>query len=462
RLPPGPAGFVARHGESAVLTRHLEALREGRGGVVWVEGEPGIGKTALLASALAPAAARGVPVLWGTADEPTSRFPLRVLLDAVRLSEDPSPDQPDSVVRTADGLLNTVARLCAGTPLVLVVDDLHHADQASLVLWHRLTRLTARSPLLLVVATRAVPRGHALTRVRQACLRAGVTLLPVGALSPDESADLVARMVNAEPGLTLLERTRQAAGNPRYLRDVAELLLRQGSVQVEGGIAEVTRRRDRPLGPVIVRRLSFLTDGTRDLLRSATLLGREFELGELAVLTGRTVTELEPPLEEATATGLLELAGPRFAFRYEVVRTALYETMPVTLRQVLHRQAAQHFDEAGIRVERVVAQLLAADGPVDEWVIDWLLAHTATIAGSQPADTVTLLTRVVASPALRGPLRETLTARLVRLRLLLGGRPEAEARAVLATTSEESVAEEMRRVLAELARPALSDRCQNP
>jgi len=474
-VPPSPSSFVGREAELAVLDVRLRALASGRGGGVWIEGEAGIGKSGLVAAAMSTVDMAGTQVLWGAADELSARSPLRVLLDCL-LVEPSSPDErrarlaeslredtasvphswstSDPVLAAVDRVRALVEQLCADGPVVIVVDDMHWGDDASLTLWQRLTQATGRQPLLLVATSRPVPRRPEINRVRDAVLGAGGDVLALAPLADDEVTALVADVFGARPGAGLRALTSRAGGNPLYLREVLDALTRDELVDVDGGTAEVSENAHE-LAPAtmtaaIMRRLGFLSEPTTSVLRWAALLGGEFDLSDLAVVVGKPVTDLVPTLDEATAAGVLTDAGPRFAFRHALVRDAIYATMPVAVRVALHRQVAQLLDAAGADVERVAGQLLAAPTTVDPWVIEWLLANTTVIAGRIPTATAELLARGVASPALRGAARERLTARLARLQFWLGRRPEAEARAVLAMSDDANLIAEMRLILAYL------------
>jgi DNA-binding SARP family transcriptional activator/tetratricopeptide (TPR) repeat protein/DNA-binding CsgD family transcriptional regulator len=474
-VPPAPSSFVGREAELAVLGTRLQALASGRGGGVWIEGEPGIGKSGLVAAALSTVDSVGTQVLWGAADELSARSPLRVLLDCL-LVEPSSPDErrarlaeslrvdtasvphswstSDPVLAAIDRVRTLVEQLCADGPVVIVVDDMHWGDDASLTLWQRLTQATARQPLLLVAASRPAPRRPEITRVREAVLGAGGDLLALAPLADDEVTELVADVLRARPGAGLRALTSRAGGNPLYLREVLDALARDELVELDGDTAEVSESAHE-LAPAtmtaaITGRLGFLSEPTTSVLRWAALLGGEFDLGDLAVVVGTPVTDLMSTLDEAIAAGVLTDAGPRFVFRHALVRDAIYATMPVAVRVALHRQVAQLLDAAGADLERVAGQLLAAPTTVDPWMIEWLLTNTPVIAGRIPTVTVELLARAVASPALRGAARERLTARLARLQFWLGRRPEAEARAVLAMSEDANLIAEMRLILAYL------------
>ena len=103
------------------------------------------------------------------------------------------------------------------------------------------------------------------------------------------------------------------------------------------------------LGEAIGDRLRFLTTPARDILHAAALLGVEFSVVDLSVVSGRAVTELLPSLREARAAGILTDTQEVLAFRHPLIRAALYEELPVPVRRAWHHDAAQALARAAPR-----------------------------------------------------------------------------------------------------------------
>jgi hypothetical protein len=125
----------------------------------------------------------------------------------------------------------------------------------------------------------------------------------------------------------------------------------------------------------IADRLHFLSEQTAEVLKLAALLGADFAVDDLAVASGRDPLALVPVIEEALAGGVLAESGTRLAFRHELIRQALAESMPAPLRSALHGQVARTLIESGAGVERAGPQLLAAADSgllAAGWVLDWL------------------------------------------------------------------------------------------
>src|SRR5262249_5229211 len=147
----------------------VEDLAAGRGAAVWVYGEPGIGKTTVLTAALADADGAGCQVAWGAADDLDRFVPLRGLAHALgggASAADPQTAGLDEIA-SPNRILAYVRALCTRAPLLLVVDDLNRADEASLLLWHRLIAASRRMPLLLVAAVETEHGRPDLARLRQ-------------------------------------------------------------------------------------------------------------------------------------------------------------------------------------------------------------------------------------------------------------------------------------------------------
>jgi DNA-binding NarL/FixJ family response regulator len=453
----------------------VRAVTGGRGSAVWVEGEPGIGKSALLAEGLAHAEAAGCRVFRVAAEELGQRFPLRVLLDCLEVvpgTADPARQEildtlrppgttgatsADPVPVAAEGLLALVDRLCAASPVVLVVDDLQWADEASLQVWHRLGRHVRQLPLLLVTACRPVPRRPELIQLHRSMVGAGAILIELEPLPAEPVASLVGCLLRAdEVGTGLRRAVGRAAGNPLYVREMVDALGREQRLRVDAGTVDLNRDDDNADVPVslaaaISNRLDFVTDEALGVLRTAALLGTDFLVTDLAVLLGRPASELAPVVEETTRAGVLVESGVRLAFRHPLIRQVLADSTPTALRLSLHNQAARALAEAGAPAERTAQQLLAAlpetdaAQAVDDWVLDWLAGAGRPLVYRAPKVAAELLSRAVQHPPLEDPRREDLRAVLAWVLLNIGRREEALQLAdqIRATTPDPDRAAEM-------------------
>src|SRR5712691_5562651 len=150
--------FVGRSVELGALHAVLAEVKAGVGGVVLVVGEQGIGKSSLLRAGLGGAEDQGCRLLWGAADELGQRIPLWLMTEMLGSVEGVSARDGlmggDAVLAGAERLLAGVDRLCAESPVVLVAEDLQWADEASLLVWHRLVRAAGQLPLVVAGSCR--------------------------------------------------------------------------------------------------------------------------------------------------------------------------------------------------------------------------------------------------------------------------------------------------------------------
>lgn len=319
--------LVGRDDEVALLHGLVTAVRSGRGGIALIEGEPGIGKTALLAEAASRASAAGVPALW---------------ISGVPGTE---PDLQDRA-----------------RPVLVVFDDLHAADEATLDLWRRLAAATDDSPTLVIGARRLVPQPPSVDRLRE-----GAVVIPLSGLGPEHVALLA--------GPDDLDRLRAAGGNPRYIRELME------GPTLAGPVAE---------------RLGYLTPRTLEVLHGAALLGDPFSVADLALITAFSPIELVPLIDEALAAGLIEPTGHQLRFRHAAMRQALYDATPPERRSTLHLVTAWVLMATGAQPERVARHLLdSGDSPRESWEADWLAAHAETLMRREPGTAAEILERVI-------------------------------------------------------------------
>jgi hypothetical protein len=475
-LPPVTlAGALAgRDSEMALLTGLVRQVAGGRGGAVLIEGEPGIGKSALVRAVVAEALEAGCQVFWGAGDELGQALPLLPFLDGLRVREPPANPRREAIVRLlrgevpadrgtdvpavlAEQLLALVAEQCAVRPTVLVVDDLQWADPASVTLWGRLARSAGQVPLLLVGMIRPVPQREDLLALRR--VAGDAARLELTGLTEAAVADLVADLAGGRPDGSLLRLAGGAAGNPLYLTELITALRRNSKVSItETGTATLTAgSAPGSLPAAIADRLGFVTQPVREVLRVAALLGVDFTVMDLAIIVNRSVADLVRAIDEASAAGVLAESGRGLGFRHPLIRAALYEEMPAPVRAAWHRDAGRALAEAGVpagRVARQMLQAIAGPGgtpePMDKWMLTWLAGAADLLVGQAPQVAAELLRHAVAdSPA--GSRHDRLAARLADALYRTGDRTAAEAVAsqALAHASEPDVVVDLQWTLAQ-------------
>ncbi|WP_189241490.1 BTAD domain-containing putative transcriptional regulator [Planobispora rosea] len=317
--------LVGRQRQLARIGARVAEVRRGRGGVLLLEGEAGIGKTRLARVAADEAAARGMAVLWGRCVDTATAPPFWPWTQALRGA---GPEAAEVVailtgacVRCHDLELfelyqRVLAALTSAGPLLVVLDDLHWADAASLRLLAFAAGELERRPVLVVATLRPEPGDHpeqlrdtlgALTRERCA------ERMAVDPLTGDDVASyLAARRIDPALAGTLHERS---GGNPFYLGEL--LRLRESENGLPGAVPPGVR-------DVVGRRAARLPEETRALLRVAAVAGRDVDVDLLAAVTATPEEQIMSLLEPAVVTGLLVEAGEDYGFSHALVRDTLY------------------------------------------------------------------------------------------------------------------------------------------
>jgi len=450
-----PPQWVGRAPELAILRAGVEALRSGEGAVVWVEGEPGIGKSSMVAEALAAGSEPGWDIGWGIAGKLTERLPLRVMQDCLQVR----PGSPDPRRAHAAGLLRDLRpglfaggdvsavgievlasladELCAAAPTVIVLDDLQWADNASLILWHQLAASIDQLRLLLIGTCRPVPRRPEVQELRAAVVRHGGAVVTLGPLPETDVSALVTAMLGLPPGDALRRLTAQAAGNPLYVRELVDAMVREQALDIGPAAAEVSAARERmpaSLAAVLTDRLSSVSAGTAPLLRTASLLGERFAVTDLAVVLRRPASDLAAGIEEAMAAGILTGRDPDLGFRHLLIKQALYESMPIALRTALHAEAARELAASGADVLSVAQQLAAANKRGEAWIRTWLVESGPALAIRAPQVGAEILRRELDAAPSGDEARDGLMASLAWVLLAAGSFQDAAAQASRALT----------------------------
>jgi hypothetical protein len=364
---PSAAGrvFVGRHAELALLEARLAESAEGRGAFVAIAGEPGIGKTSLLEELVLRAALPDERVLWGRclahegvppywpwtqavrsyveraeaaalrADLGPGAADIAQLVPEVRerlpdIGTAPRIDPEQARFRLFDSVVTFLRRAGARRPLLLVLEDLHWADQASILLLAFAAPELRRTNVLIAGTYREVEMRR-LPHYGDVA-QAGSQVLLRG-LDRQETADLIRRSVSRVPPETVVaDLHRITEGNPYFLGEILRGPWAPGSAELPEGVREAIRRRLAPL-----------PEEDRKLLAMAAVIGREFDLSPLAVASEQPSDRLLARLTAGVAAGLVaEVPGTlgRFRFTHALVRETLYEDLPAAARAELHRLVA--------------------------------------------------------------------------------------------------------------------------
>jgi DNA-binding NarL/FixJ family response regulator len=406
--PAGQVALIGRDAELERLAAAAAAARAGRGKIVLISGEPGIGKTAILAALLDSAAVAGTRIASGAAEELEMRVPFAAVSDCLRLTAaaaDPRAAEiaamlhgahrssgafsaADAEFLVTEAILGLVDGWCTAGPVVLAVDDLQWADPASLLVLHRLGRVAGQLPLLLAGTRRPGSGSADLERLLRSWEARDADLLSLGPLDETSVAALTGRVAGVEPDAGRRTAMAAAAGNPLYVIELARALA--GPSGPETG--EHPGSMPESLITVVTRRLSGLSGQARQILPVAAVLGPSFTGAELAAVLGVPVLDFLGVIQEAAAAGVLAAEADRLVFRHEVIRQALYESLPVSARNALHLQAGQALAAAGVPAERAAQHLLAGT-TLDTWTLDWLVRSAPRLSARAPELAADLLSR---------------------------------------------------------------------
>lgn len=419
--------LIGREPEFAQLQRALEEALAGRGSLVMVGGEPGIGKTHLTGAILREAKRRGAFAATGHCYEMEGAPPYVPFIEMLEYSVRTSPreglrqllggDAPE-VAKLMPELRNMypempaalqlppeqqrrflfnayrsfVERSARMTPIVAVLEDLHWADEPTLLLLQHLAQTLPSTPMLLIGTYRDMELQTArpfakmletLLRQKQAT-RMTLRRLPVGGVQ-----SMLAAMSGQPPPPSLARVVfEETEGNPFFVEEVFRHLSEEGKLFDETGKWRPGLRVDQLQVPegvrlVLGRRLERLGGDARRALTTAAVIGRSFSLPLLEELENRQPDAVLDAVEEAERAHLLtaEPVGreTRYRFVHELVRQTLAETLSLPRRQRLHARVAE-------AIERLHAANLEAHAPS--------LAHHLYQAGAaaDPEKTTTYLT----------------------------------------------------------------------
>jgi DNA-binding CsgD family transcriptional regulator len=426
RSVPGSVSLVGRAAECGALERWLATVAAGRAGLGLAVGEAGIGKSRVAGVACELAAARSFTVFTAVADELEQGRPFGVLGDALAfVPKVPAGATavPGLEYRLVDELVERVEDAALRRPVVVVLEDLHWADPATVVALRALGRRLAHLPIGLLVTFRPSPRPVELDRLIDAWRDDGALYLPLAPLEHRSVIELASELVGGRPGEELERQLLAAAGNPLFVTELLGALSEDGAIELVDGVAVLSARSLPPsLRLTILRRVGALGGSTLALLRTASVLGRTFSLVDVATVTGRVVGEVVDELMEARRAGVVEDAGALLRFRHDLVREALYRDLPESARRALHRDAGRLLADAGAPALQVAEHLSLGASPGDLEAVWWLCDAARESLLRAPQTAVVLLERAAELAPVGDPARDRLLADLADA-LVWCGRP---------------------------------------
>jgi class 3 adenylate cyclase/tetratricopeptide (TPR) repeat protein len=387
---PGPFqgteafGFVGRQAELAALTAAFERAAAGGRQVMLIGGEPGVGKSRLAAEFAREVHARGTTVLFGRCDEglampyqpfvemlshylhhaPQAELPSRLghlSGELARLAPEltelvaglPSPLRSDPETeryRLFEAMASWLGAASADEPLLVVLDDLHWATQPTLLLLRHVVRATSPANLLVIGIYRhtELDPGHSMADL-QADLRRnpGMERLLIGGLDEAEVMALleaIGRPLGENVGELARAIRAHTEGNAFFVGELVRHAVESGNLgrNGDGGLEHL----GIPEGvhEVVLRRLGSLSEAANRTLVTAAVVGAEFNLAVVAVVTELDEDAVAEALEQAMATGLVKEVADitmRFRFRHQLVRASLYSSLSNARRVRLHRRVGE-------------------------------------------------------------------------------------------------------------------------
>ena len=496
--------LVGRAEELGALNHLLDALDRGESAAAALVGEPGIGKTRLLAELATSAETRRHLVLGGAASDLERDLPFWVFVDA--LEEYVQGLDPRRLATLGEAVLAELAlvlpalspvttgrepavqheryrshravrallELLADTrPLVLVLDDLHWADPASIELLGALLHRPPAAPVLLALAARPRQMPPPLETAIERGVRTGtVTRLQLAALTREESDELLGETTRRPQAVGFYD---DSGGNPFYLEQLARMLDRVGpapGTALAGPSVSVGETQVPPtVAAALAEELALLSAPARLVLEGASVAGDPFDPELAAAAAGTEGPTAIAALDELLALDIVrETDVPRrFRFRHPLVRRSVYETTPGGWRLGAHERcagallergaspsarahhvelAARHGDRAAVATLRAAGDAAATRAPASaaRWYASALRLLPATTAPQERAELLLAHSRALAATgrfadshaALRecltwvspeaGGLRVRLVVECATVERLLGRHTQARAR----------------------------------
>jgi DNA-binding CsgD family transcriptional regulator len=390
-----------REAEQKMIGHLLGRAQQGVGGVVLVDGEPGIGKSALLDGATDEAARRGFSLAAGAADrlgQGIGFFGMRAALRGPLTGlagEDRGGDLPDPTAWWITQMRADLERRAAAAPVLVCLDDLQWASPGALAGLRVLTRDLKRHPVAWLLSwsnTPGLAAGY-LFGLLEKDGAASITLAPLG---QEAVEGMLTDAFGAPPDQALADMASGAVGNPLLLAELSDGLRDEHAVRMTGGRAVlVSARLPQRIHRLAQRRLDGLSKRARQLLVTAAVLGPAFRLEDAAEMLGETPAMLLPAVEESMDAAIVTATEHAFAFRHPLMRRAVGEMIPAPARKALHRQYGEILLTRGDSAARAAGHLLQAAHPGDRTSLAGLDRAAAQTRCSVPQTAASLALRAV-------------------------------------------------------------------
>jgi DNA-binding SARP family transcriptional activator/tetratricopeptide (TPR) repeat protein len=385
--PAGEPPLLGRDAEVDVLERAVRRSAHGHGAVWVVSGEAGIGKTRLAQEVAARTRAAGTAVAVGQTNETSDSTPYWPWSQVLRNLPGVPGDGPAGVVMGTAGLAEgtsltqaalhdavadlLVAEARRSGPLLVIIEDLHWADEASLALLSTVAGRVHDVPFVLLCTYRledAAPAGAFGSMLAQLARTPATERLRLSGLTEETSRDLLAARLGWQPDEALAARAvERTGGNPFFLQELARLVRDSHDPRLAWDDIPET------VHDVLTHRLSRLPVPARRLLDVAAVVGRDCELGLLEAVSGLPPDDVDTGLAAAVASGLTVEIGspvPILHFQHALIREALYAQLGARARMRLHATVGDAMSaRPGVDVDDLVHQLMAGGDLVDPGLV---------------------------------------------------------------------------------------------
>ena len=377
--------LVGREHELVLLERAFEDAQASRGRAFLIAGDAGIGKTTLVEAFSTDLQERGAGVAWGRCWEAggapaywpwvqalrgllavpgvlAALDPARAFLDVVAtlIPEIAGPGtarKPQAIEGDSerfalfDAISRVIQTIAAHRPVVIVLDDLHAADVSSLLLLKFIARDIRASRCLVVgiYREREAQSDSTLSALLMDVAREGEEINLSG-LDTKAFDGLLGRVAGTPPSDALVASLHQVTdGNPFYATEIVRLLLREGQVEPR---LDLTRRGlpvPENVSDIVLRRLSDVDREVREILKIASVIGREFSLWAVAAASELSPLEVRSRLSVAERERIVRTTGSgTYAFDHGLIREALYDALPDADRAALHGKVAAALEAVGV------------------------------------------------------------------------------------------------------------------
>jgi tetratricopeptide (TPR) repeat protein len=378
--------FVGREKEMAAAVSALNETRAGRGRLLMLVGEPGSGKSALAGQLATYARVAGSEVLRGRCYEgegaPAFWLWIQIVRQLVRERNGESlaslmgpggadiaqiapeirerfPELPltasvesdQARFRLFDSLTTFLKNAAKVRPLVLILDDLHWADEASLKLLEFLASDLTNSRLLVVGAFRDIDltRQHPLARTLGELTRQGMSeRIVLRGISEGDVGRLIEMAAGIEPPPRLVAAVhKETEGNPFFVTEVVRLLVSEGRLETPQGVADLTIPIPQGVKEAVGRRLDHLSEECNRVLRVASVVGDDFTRLVLEHSDEDSGDQVQEALDEALAARVIR-EGPghagHYSFSHALIREILYGELSMSGRLRLHRRIGESLE----------------------------------------------------------------------------------------------------------------------